>query len=227
MLEMEITQVAARCLSRLKFEGFDVLACDDFERVSDLFPETGRHAQTPMMDVRRLDFTQGQAFWLFVTQEDAVVGGLAAKSIKLKNERFDDFLRRTTKHQYGFELDPIAEVATPVVEAISGDLIYFGELEFKSDFRGNASVLRDVSRVSKCLAAMRWPDFDWMYSFIPDEHFKFAKAYDFNLVVPEAIRWSSAPSGRLNSHWIMANNSSQFIHWIGVRQRELTLHPPE
>ncbi len=199
-----------------------MLPVEDFSLVEELFPSTGRNTQTPMMAVSRQDFSRAEAFWLFLTKEGVVVGGMGVKFVDLGGECIESYLRRTSRHQYGRSKDPIASVAAPVRDELAGKLIYFGELEFAENSRGHPEVLRSFTRLAQILAAVHWPSFDWMYAFIPDEHFRLAREYGFTWYCPNAITWTDPPpQGRLDSHWIMAASKSHFAHLLSAQRRGL------
>lgn len=172
-----------------------------------------------MMDVSRLDFTRSQAFWLFLTFDGHVVGGLGAKLIDLAGETFESYLRRTSRSQYSSDSDPIQSIASPINQELTQKLIYIGELGLRKEHRGNLKILGAFAQVTKALCAMRWPDFNWMFAFVPEEHLGFIRCYDFTWMLPNAITWhDSPPEGRLNSHWIMATSRSHYEHVIAVQR---------
>ncbi|MGD1880809.1 MAG: hypothetical protein ACFB11_00620 [Paracoccaceae bacterium] len=210
----------ASATSALDTRGYSIEVVDDFEQVLALFPQTGRQAQTPMMSIARLDLTTANAFWLFLRSADEVVGMLGCRSIELGEEPFDNYLRRTSRLQYERDEDPIEAIAAPVAKELCGQLIYIGELQFREEHRGSFEVLTAVADLAKGLSALRWPGFDWMYAFIPDEHFKLARCYGFSLHIPEAIRWKDpAPVGRKNSHWLMACRRDHYRHAVAAEMR--------
>jgi hypothetical protein len=205
-------------MDELKKAGLGVFATQDFSEVEHHWPKTGRTAQTPMMDVTRQEFTQSSAFWLFLTENGETIGGLGAKFVDLGDETFDSYLRRTSIHQYSRNADPIEAIARPIRDQISGKLVYIGELEFREGKRGRISVLTAFVGLAKALAAQKWTDFHWMYAFIPEEHIRLARAYEFSYQLPNAIRWKDpAPPGRLNSHWIIAMDRHSFAHSVASR----------
>jgi len=66
MFQMDLAERAAVHLAELRKLGFDVLASDDFEQIEELMQAAGSPFRTPMFDLRRNDFTKGEAFWLFL-----------------------------------------------------------------------------------------------------------------------------------------------------------------
>lgn len=213
LIELEIVRRAAPHLSSLQADGFEIYAPRDFTEIQELVRQTGREKQTPMMSIARNDFTLGSAFWLFLMVDGKCVGGCAAHMIDLRDESFEHYLRRTSKEQYQCEEDPIESVAAPVAKEIKGRVVYIGELELKSEYRGRLRSLTAFTRVMQALIAVKWPDFDWMYAFVPLDHSKLTGLYGFTWQMPYAIRWKKpAPEGRLDSHWLIGLPKSHFDH---------------
>lgn len=212
LVELEIVRRAAPHLAVLESEGFQVYAPTDFTEIAGLVEQTGRVQQTPMMSISRNDFTLGTAFWLFLMVDGKCVGGCAAHFIDLRDEPFEQYLRRTSKEQYGRKEDPIDTIARPVSQEIGGRLIYLGELEIHPKYRGKLKTLSAFMRLLQSISVMKWPEFDWMYAFIPFDHVKLTGRYGFTWQMPYAIRWHHPePPGRLNSHWLVALPKSHFV----------------
>jgi hypothetical protein len=211
LIEMQLVRKAAPHLQMLDNEGFQLYAPTDFREIPDLVAQTGRAAQSPMMSLSRNDFTQGNAFWLFLMVDGVCVGGCAAHLIDLRDEPFEAYLRRSSQALYGRDEDPIDSIARPVCTEIKGKLIYFGELEIHRQYRGRIKALAAFTRIIQALAVMKWPDFDWMYAYVPFEHVKLTGIYGFTWQMPYAIRWKKpVPPGRLDNHWMIALPRSHF-----------------
>lgn len=212
LLELEIVRRAAPHMNALESEGFQVYSPTDFSEVAELVQQTGRARQTPMMSISRNDFTLGTAFWLFLKVDGVCVGGCAAHFIDLRDEPFEQYLRRTSQEQYGRTEDPIANIARPVSQEIRGRLVYIGELEIHPKYRGKLKTVSSFMRLLQSISVMKWPDFDWMYAFIPFHHIKLAALYGFTWQMPYAIRWHDPePPGRLSNHWMVATPKSHFV----------------
>ncbi|WP_299734702.1 hypothetical protein [uncultured Roseobacter sp.] len=217
MLEFDIVRSIAPFVKYLEDCGFDILPVDNFDRVLDLVPETGRKSQTPIMDVRRLDFTRSQAFWLFLVKDGVAVAGIACKIIDLTGENFGSYFQRVAKGQYDTVESPVRSVAQPILDEVEGKVIYFGELEIHERSRGDRALLSSFARLAKGLSAMRWPEFDWMCAIIPDNHFALAKDYGFTWVIPNAFTWRDPVPHRMgDTHWLMANKRSHYEHEVLV-----------
>lgn len=217
--ELNIIRHCSDHLSELAKEGYEVEAPDDFGRISDMVGRTGRRRQTPMMTLARNDFTRKDAFWFFLMRDSEPVAGTAAMYIDLGGESFDSYLRRTSQEQYHRDEDPIAAIAPPVNAHVQGRLIYLGELEMHPGHRGRPRTLFRFARVMMGLSALKWPEFDVMYAFVPKEHLKLADGYGFTWRVPRAITWAEpVPKGRLNDHWLVATSRDDFVHaWAGAK----------
>lgn len=217
LLELNIIRHSGQHVADLKAAGYEVVSPADFSEIKAMVEATGRGGQTPMLSLNRNDFTRKDAFWLFLTKDGQPVAGTAARYADLGGERFDSYLRRTSREQYGRDSDPIASIAPPVLDRISGRLIYLGELEVHPSRRGRVKLLYRLTRVLMGMAALKWPDFDVIYAFVPREHVKLADGYGFNWKIPRAITWADpVPKGRLNDHWLVAISRDDFAHfWSG------------
>jgi len=217
VIQNDLMIQSAILLARLNGLGFDIRADDDFERIMNRVRETGKTSLTPMFALNRNDFTKGSAFWAFLTKDKARVGGVAARYYDLNGEGLDSYLKRTSNAQYGDHREVIQSVAPPVALTIKGRLVYFGELQFARETRGNPRVLAAFARLSMILAAMTWPDFDWMYAFVAKEHTRLAEIYGFTYRLPRAITWNEpVPAGRLDTHVLAAISASDFAHLLAT-----------
>lgn len=215
MIQNELIVQSAALLKRLDELGYDILAEDDFSAIQQAVIETGKQSQSPMFSVARNDFVKGSAFWAFLLKDEEKLGAVAARYYDLKSETLESYLRRTSAAQYGQGQEVITEVARSTRDLVRGRLIYFGELEFHRKTRGQAKVLTAFSRLSMVLSAMTWPDFDWMYAFIPKEHARLADYYGFTYRLPRAVTWvDPAPKGRLDTHMLIALSAVDFEHLL-------------
>lgn len=211
MIELDLSRRAQEYLTALTARGYDVMVPEDYALIPSLVLQTGRPRQNPMHAISRNDFTKGDAFWLFLTQEDQVIGGCAACFYDLRDDNFEDFLRRSSAQQYQ-RADPILSIARPVTERLKGRLIYIGELQIHPDFKGNANVLEAYFRMLLGLAAMKW-EFDFIYAFVPRQHNRLINTYGFNWWVERAVTWRGAPpEGRLNTHIMCGISRLDFEH---------------
>lgn len=213
LIELEIAKRSAPLLRLLQDKGYDILAPRDFASIHALVAQTGRPSQSPMLSLARNDFSQGDAFWLFLMQDGVSVGGCAARYFDLKSESLDAYLRRTSQQQYQCANDPIGRIAAPVGREMGGKMIYMGELQLRDTHRGNFAVVGAFVRLLQAISAIKWPEFDWMYALIPHEHRRIIPHYGYNLQIPQAITWREpVPAGRKNSHILAALKRSHFDH---------------
>lgn len=211
MIELDISRRAQEYLSALTARGYDLFVPEDYARIPSLVLQTGLAHPSPVHAISRNDFTKGDAFWLFLTYRDAVVGGVAASHYDLRGDDFEDFLRRTAAQQYG-RADPIRRIAPPVVDRLRGQLIYTGELHLRADFRGNLSVLEAFFRMLIALAALKW-EFDHIYAIVPEEHRRLIEVYGFNWWMERAVEWRGAPpQGWSDTHYICAVSRPDFAY---------------
>ncbi|WP_378212974.1 hypothetical protein U5922_016655 [Aquicoccus sp. G2-2] len=217
MIQNDLLAQSAKILRRLNEAGFDCVAEDDFDTIPDKVQAFGKPFQSPPFANLRNDFTRGAAFWSFLTRDGERVGGLAAQYRDLRDEKLDAYLTRTARGQYGGGQRAVDWVAEPVGEMIGGRVVYFGELYFSDKARGSRVVLSAFARLSMILAAMSWPDYDWMYAFVPREQARFADYYGFTYRLPAAMKWTQpAPRGRGDSHMLLAIAAADFKHILAT-----------
>lgn len=213
IFELNVLQKSAPILTSIEKRGYRIIAPEDFSQVPGLVSQTGRIQQTPMLSVTENDFTLGNAFYLFLQHEGRAIGGAASRLIDLHGESFETYIRRSSQYQYHRDADPIATVARPVAQEIGGQIIYLGELQFSEEHRGNPLVLGNFVRLLQALSALKWPNFDWMYAFVPRSHAKLASLYGFTWQIPNAITWKDpAPRGRKDDHCMLAISKPHFDH---------------
>ena len=165
MLNKDIIIQSAALLKTLNDEGFDCEADDDFESIMAKVQEAGKEDQGPKFSTLRNDFNRGTAFWVFLTKDERRFGALAVRMFDLKGETLAAYLRRTSNAQFGGGQSVVESVAEPL-EQMTGRMVFFGELHFSREVRGNRKLLMAFNRLCMVLAAMTWTDFDWMYAFL-------------------------------------------------------------
>lgn len=220
MFQMDLTERAALHLARLKKLGYDVVASDDFAEIEHLVQQTGKPFRSPMFDLRRNDFHKGQAFCLFLVRDGEVIGGVAAKQVALGAESFWNYMQRVSERQFDMDA-PLRAMAAPIGERVRGNLVYFGELHFAERMRGRRSVLREHSRLAIVLAAMTWPDFDWMYALIPYEHRSLQDVYGFAMITHHALTWCDpAPYLYRNDLAMVYSAKVDLLHQLAVGETD-------
>lgn len=212
MFEAQLVKFGGPILAFLADRGFDLEIVDDYSRVPDMIAEVGRLETTPMMDVARLDFELGRAFWVFLKRDGKCVASVSAKVVDLRTESLASYLLRTSAGQYGRQECPINWV-DPFFEYIRGIVVYTGQIqtEQKRLDRRNVQVADLVRflRFTQLVILSRW-DFDWMYGFVAEEHFSMNRFYGFSTTVRQAIEWREpVPPGRKNSHVLLASPRRQ------------------
>jgi len=218
MKELDITRRAQEYLAALTSRGYDVMVPDSYSDIPSLVLQTGRTRQNPMHSISRNDFTKEDAFWLFLKQSDRVIGGCAAVYYDLRQDDFGDFLKRTSEQQYERHA-PIKSISDTVVARLKGRLIYTGELQLHTDFKGNISVLQCYFRMLLALSALKW-EFDHIYAFVAQEHRRLIDVYGFNWWLDQPIQWrGDPPPGRLNSHLVCGISRNDFLHQWSLKSR--------
>ncbi|MFY0619043.1 hypothetical protein [Shimia sp.] len=210
--EIEFLKKGAPVLSKLTARGYGVELVGDYSRIEEMTSKVGRLATTPMMDVDRLDFEIGEAFWMFLTKENHPVASVSAKLIDLKSETLGTYTRRTTRGQYGRREDPL-EYLDPMFDLIRGQVVYTGQIQTAEKKVGQANVgmseLVSFLRVTQLVILNRWM-FDWMFGFVDEKHLALNRLYGFSCFARQAMLWQSpAPEGRSDSHALLASSRRQ------------------
>lgn len=216
MFQMDLTSRASVHLAELRRLGYDVLASDDFEQIEALMQKIGSPYRTPMFDVRRNDFNKGGAFWLFLMRRGVPVGGVAARAITLGSESFLDYMQRVSAAQFDMA-QPLAGMAAPLTRRLQGRLVHFGALHMPEEIMENAAVMRSFCHMAVVLAAMSWPEFDWMFAFAPEAHGSLQAAFGFPIVTPYALNWHEpVPFSHANSEAVVYLSKLDLTHLLSL-----------
>ena len=219
MFQMDLAERAAVHLAELRKLGFDVLASDDFEQIEELMQAAGSPFRTPMFDLRRNDFTKGEAFWLFLMRAGKPAGGLAARLVDLKDENFFNYMLRTSAQHYGADA-PLAAMAAPLRQRLAGRLVHLGELHLRAEDLAKPELMRAFGHMAVVLSAMSWPEFDWMYSFAPEAHSTLQAAYGFPIVMPHALSWRApVPYAHESTEAVIYLSKVDFLHLLSLGAR--------
>lgn len=212
MFEIELVEKGGPLLSALKAKGYSVELEEDYDKIAAKVQQVGRLETIPMMDVDRLDFEQGQAFWLFLKKGEERVASVSAKSVDLRNETLGSYTRRTSRGQYKRSFDPI-HYMDPMFDVIRGMVVYTGQVQTEKKDRPTGNVqpsdLLKFLKVMQLVILARWK-FDWMYGFVGESHIPLNRLYGFSCVIRRAIVWREpVPEGRENSHALLASPRRQ------------------
>lgn len=220
MFQMDLADGAAVHLAELRKLGCEVMAIDDFGQIEARLEEIGSPYRAPMFDVRRNDFTQGDAFWLFLMRRGKPVGGVAARHIDLRDESFFDYVQRVSGEQYGAEA-PLHSMAPPLKTRLGGRLVQLDRLHLADEDLAKPALMRAFGHMVVVLSAMTWPEFDWMYSFAPEAHGALQAAYGFPVVTPHALTWRPpVPFLHANSEAVIYLSKLDFLHLLSLRHRQ-------
>ena len=176
--------------------------------------ELGKPKFIPRMDPNLNDFTEGNAFWIFLTDNGVPVASTAVRHERVGNESVTSFWKRTFRRHYPNADDQtIISVAQPAAARLRGNLIYVGELFVSENSRGSRDTLRLFMMLAHLSVMVRWP-VDWCYAFMRDRDVKlgFAARYGFTWQLPCAQVWANAPEGRSSSEWLVAVTREDLEH---------------
>lgn len=208
-------RVGALYLAQLESAGYGFDVSTDFKSVPEVANLAGRSFQMPTFDPRRIDHTEGTAFWAFLTKDGQPVATVATLKQELGSERFDKFAMRTASAQFCQGERPAIEWIAPELTAmLQGSLAYIGELTVRKDHRGKRSVLKAFMRLVQSLILMEWP-VDWTYAFIPSRHVEvgLAPLYGFVRSLPDPQHWvPSVTDLRASSEWFVGSTRGELNH---------------
>lgn len=172
----------------------------------------------PMSQIPPTTMKEGGGFWLFLLKEDRAIACISSYTFYLADGGFAEYLDALACSCYPREKSPIISVAHPLIEEVSGRMIYFGGIEFAENERGSNRLLCDFAQLAKLLAAKSW-SFEWMYTIIAYKHRRLADDYGFHWRVRNAIEWCNpVPDGLANDQMVLATNKLHFDHVLRVIQ---------
>lgn len=218
MNSLDLGKTLSAYLTQLARAGLQVEMFTDFEKVPQTAALTGRHFQMPGFAIDRVDHTDNSAFWLFLKEGDAYIGGAATLLQDLGRETLAEYLLRTSRHQFpGPGGGGVEHVAEPLARDVRGRLAYIGELSFRPGRRGKrAERLAPFMRLFQILAIQKW-DVDWIYAFIPDRHMqaRLDLVYGFSRTIPRAQTWRQPePEVRSSSEWFVGSSRMEMEHML-------------
>lgn len=202
---LERSLLGARFLSGLHDHGYDFEVSQDFTETQRLAEVAGREFQMPTFDPSRVDYTQGHVAWFYLKKEDQLVGTMAVVFQPIKTETLSSFLQRTYSRQFPKPSGTTLSFVSPLLDRITGDLIYIGELNIQPKHRGNRTVLSCFMRLVMYLCQIEWQP-DWVYAFIPERHMRarLDLVYGFARSYPRALRWvEPEPEKRSSQEWFV------------------------
>jgi hypothetical protein len=193
-------KVVCACIRGLRESGYDAFDTTDFEGAVAKLVAAGKTYLTPNMSPLANDFTKNNCFWLMLTYEGEVVGGIAARRDCLGDESLGSYWRRAMRRQYGQGEDQVQSVARFIDAEVRGDITYFGDLLVSKSHRGHGSHLRYFTMLAQMTACVKW-DADWTYSFISEARAEAGGAYTYGFAktIPGAQEWINAPKTRDSS----------------------------
>ncbi|MFY0682882.1 MAG: hypothetical protein JXR13_20130 [Thalassovita sp.] len=193
-------------------KGLSLMVSRDPEFCGRSINEVGKVSVHPMSQIEKEDLEQDLAFWLFLVRDERAVACISARRFQVEDTGFDRHIREIAELRYRSRSEPIQSVAHPLIEEVSGSLVYFGGIEISADERGSNKMLCDFAQFAKLTAAQKW-DFDWMYTIIAYQHRRLADDYGFHWRVRNAIQWTApAPEGLASDQMILATNQAHFEH---------------
>ncbi|WP_136441607.1 hypothetical protein [Pacificoceanicola onchidii] len=224
MNEIDLIRLGGPLIKALEGKGYVVSIEDDYERAVSKVGEIGRLEFIPMMDPSRLDFEQGEAYWLFLERDGVPVASVSARVIDLRNETLGSYTRRVSVGQYDRRSDAI-DYLDQMFDLIRGVVVYTGQVQTveKVQGRDNISItdLAKFLKVMKLIIVSRWK-FDWMYGFVDETDIPLNRLYGFSCVIRRAMIWRKPePHGRKDSHALLASTRRQ-IELLFVGEHELS-----
>ncbi|MFS4579938.1 hypothetical protein [Phaeobacter sp. C3_T13_0] len=222
MQNANITAHLSAIGARMREKGLYPYIETDHSALSPLFEQVGKEKVHPMSSVSEKELGDGKAFWLFLQKEGRSIACISAKLIELGRGDFGSYMSGLASSRYERASKVVSNVAQPLIDEMSGRMIYFGGIEFAADQKGSVRLLGDFAQYAKLTSALRW-EFDWMYTIIAYRHRRLADDYGFHWRLRNAIHWSDpVPEGLANDHMVLATNPAHFFHVLGsVKPGEL------
>lgn len=227
MFEVELAKLGFPILERLGGSGMEVEIVDDYRLVEARVAEVGRLNTIPMMDVSRLDFEEGEAFWAFLKKDGRCVASVSAKLIDLRSETLGTYTRRTTIGQYNRQHDPIRKL-DPIFDVIRGQVVYTGQVQTEEKKPGTSNVgmadLVGFLRFVQLVILNRWR-FDWMFGYVDHKHLPLNRFYGFSCTIRDAIQWHEPPPrGRNSGQILLASSRRQVEIFVRLVRRDKLCH---
>jgi len=180
--------------------------------VLKLISEVGKPYIHPMSRVKKRELVDGRAFWLFLRKDGRCIACISVRSISLDGVDFGTFFKKLAAEQYAEKANVVRSVSQPVVDLLSGELVYLGGIEFAPDQRGSIKVLGNFTQYARLMAASLW-EFDWMYTIIAHRHRRLADDYGFETSIRNAVSWADPiPEGLANDQMILTTSKVHFSH---------------
>ncbi len=213
MSEIELVRLGHPLLLDLEALGYRLEIEKSLTGIKEKIAPIGRLDVTPIMDVDRLDFEIGEAFWVILSKDGLPVASVSAKVINLGPETLGAYIRRTSIGQYGRGRDVI-ERFDPFLDLLRGRLVYTGQVQTVEKTVGNKNIDRVVLakflRFTKLAILANW-QFDWVFGFVAEKDIPLNKVYGFSCVCREAVTWTKpCPSGRNDQQALLASTHRQF-----------------
>lgn len=185
-------------------------------------------------DPDRSDFSQDNAFWLFIYHrakeagaERHLVGMIGARVENLAAGEFTSVLTQRMNRLYSTSKSPVIEngPTPPVFGEISGRVASISELFVASDFRGKDHInLRALLLLMFAYARTEW-DFDWLYALIDEGHAaqRYLATYCFANTHPAALPWLNTPQGRAGSEIFGSLSRADLVYLVELVTRRPSL----
>lgn len=184
---------------RLAKRGYRIRSLSAFEEVPGLIEDLEKPYLTPKLAPDWHDFTHENCRWFVLYKGDQVAAALGSRFEQLGTETVRTYWPRITRRHYGGpkRIDQIKSVATPVADVLTGNLVYYGDLRMKTEFRGLSPIIRFFVRSCIISADLKWSP-DWHYAMVSQKHFRAGAmyTYGFSRGIERVQEWYNAPSTR-------------------------------
>lgn len=215
--EADILNVYALTVLNLSDQGYGIVQSSDLETAHSRLKTLGKTSITPTISPDSNDFTSDAATAVFLRYEEKYCAGVLLRCDRFTAGNPGDFLARSLMRQYRVPQrdTEIKSSGAPLMDQMSGTLVYMGDLYFAPEYRGKLSVLQGYIRAMQIIAFMKWR-FDWAYAFLRERDvLRGASArYGFTRIASNVQIWSNPPEGRSSTEYLAAVPKAEFLHGL-------------
>ncbi|MGH1465796.1 MAG: hypothetical protein ACRBBQ_10595 [Cognatishimia sp.] len=218
MSDFHLNELASICRELLRDEGYTIRPVEDFNLVRKVADILGKPYLTPKLSPFMNDFTPQNCFWLLLEKDNEVIAAGGCRFDDLGDMKLSQFWKNNIARNYMSNSSVISDVAKPVDEALTGKLVYFGDLIIEKKNRGRATVLRRFTHFAQAFAMLKFsPDFSYAFVRERDAGRGAMGAYGFNTIIHSAQRWQNAPEYHRDDDAVLYVDRRYFSYYAQLR----------
>lgn len=173
---------------------------------------------TPHFSTAHNTFFRDYAFWVGLWRDGHCVATVAYCRQPLGSETLAGFVSRYWKRTYreGSDNEIILQPNQKrILEKITGNLIYSGEIEVDPSLRGQG-IGGKLAHYGRLMAFMMWPDTDCFYIFTENSSAKrgLLAITGMSFQIANALNWMQHPSQARTDYWLAGVWRADFLDWL-------------